>query len=65
MSWRNTQCGSWFIEDLVSVFMEKASDMELSDMLTLVGTRLGQRKAGAGFKQSFAFESKPLFTLYL
>ena len=58
MSWRSTQCGSWFIEDLVSVFMEEAYTMELCNMLALVSTRLGQRQTSAEYTQSFAFEGK-------
>lgn len=48
---RNTLRGSWFIQCVLAVFMERACDLELSDLMRLVAKYLAKYEA-EGTKQS-------------
>eukprot|EP00088_Acartia_fossae_P000050 TRINITY_DN10016_c0_g1_i2.p1 TRINITY_DN10016_c0_g1~~TRINITY_DN10016_c0_g1_i2.p1 ORF type:complete len:448 (-),score=84.56 TRINITY_DN10016_c0_g1_i2:403-1746(-) len=58
VSQRDRYRGTWFIESLVSVFMENAFRLELSDMLNLVARQLRKYESEKGHKQSFVFENR-------
>lgn len=43
-SYRDTEKGSWFIQEFVEVFQEQAYDEHVMDMLTEINNRVGKRK---------------------
>lgn len=43
-SYRDTEKGSWFIQEFVEVFQEQADGEHVLDMLTEINNRVGQRK---------------------
>ncbi len=58
MANRDLYRGTWFIESLVQVFMDQAWDMDIKDMLDLVGTRLKGYESEYGTKQTFEYTGK-------
>ena len=48
--------GTWFIESICKVFMEKAKDTNLRDMLDEVGLVLSMYESERGTKQSFNYD---------
>ncbi len=53
---RNNTTGTWLIQSLCEVFMEKCCDHELHELLSMVGQRMRMFKSPRGNKQSFSYE---------
>lgn len=53
---RDTYRGTWFIESLVQIFMDRAADLEIKELLDLVANRLKEYESERGTKQAYAYE---------
>jgi len=58
---RDRYRGTWFVESLCSVFMERAADTDLRDMLDVVAQRLKNYESEMGTKQTFAYEVRHFY----
>jgi len=58
---RDLYRGTWFVEALVQIFMDRACDMSLRDMLDMVSQRLRGYESERGTKQSFAYEVRHFY----
>ena len=58
---RNLYRGTWLIECLCYVFMNRACDMDLRDMLDEVAKRLRDYESEQGLKQSCSYESRHFY----
>uniref|UniRef100_A0A8C1VUD4 Caspase 9, apoptosis-related cysteine peptidase n=1 Tax=Cyprinus carpio TaxID=7962 RepID=A0A8C1VUD4_CYPCA len=55
VSWRHTQAGSWYVENLDRVLEENAATDDLVTMLTMVNDAVSQISAKGLYKQTSAF----------
>merc|ERR1719187_3200038 len=53
---RDIYRGTWFVESLVQIFMDRAYELEIREMLDQVAKRLKGYETERGTKQSFAYE---------
>lgn len=53
--------GTWFVECLCKVVMERARDTSLRDMLDLVGLELREYESETGTKQSFSYDVRHFY----
>ncbi|CAH1239241.1 CASP2 [Branchiostoma lanceolatum] len=51
VAFRNTEDGSWFIQDITSVFMKNAKEKSLDEMMTEVKEKVLTRKTALGGKE--------------
>jgi len=58
---RDRYRGTWFVESLCSVFMDRAADTDLRDMLDVVAQRLKNYESEMGTKQTFAYEVRHFY----
>ncbi|CAG0905868.1 unnamed protein product [Cyprideis torosa] len=49
---RDTVLGAWFIQTIVEVFMERAKDCELRDLMNEVSERMAKLENESGYKQA-------------
>jgi hypothetical protein len=53
--------GTWLIQSLCEVFMEKCCDHELHELLSMVGQRLREFESPSGGKQSYSYEVRHMY----
>jgi len=58
VSVRNSENGSWFVQDICEVFSEHSHDTDVRDMLDMVSENLIERESDTRLKQQCTIESR-------